>query len=192
MSRTIRGASRNDATHVAALVDIAGHGIEYDFWEENLDADNSPVSAARRMIIEDEGLPYHLSRAWILEVDREVVGGLVGGLNPDAQKTPFGFPEYFEPLLELETLVPGYWAVIAVAVYREHRGHGHSRALLDFARERAMAVSAKGLSIVVEDTNETAISLYRGWGYLDQETRTWLPYRNRIGPVHWVLLTHTF
>lgn len=185
----IRPARRNDALHVAALVDIAGHGIEADFWAANLDADGSPLSAARRLILADEALPYHLSRAFVVEVDGEVAGCLVGSLNGDAPPEPVDFPPFFAPLLELETLVPGYWAVIAVAVYREFRGRGLARSLLDFARHQAKSVSAPGLSIVVEDTNETARALYRRSGFVERETRPWLPYRDRTGPTAWVLMT---
>jgi ribosomal protein S18 acetylase RimI-like enzyme len=192
MSTLIRPAQRNDALHVAALIDIAGHGIEADFWAENVDGDGSPISAARRLILDNHDLPYHLSRAWVVDIDGEIAGGLVGSLNPDAPSPAVDFPSYFEPLLELETLVPGYWAVIAVAVYREFRGRGLARTLLDHARDQAKSLSAPGLSIVVEDTNSAAISLYRRWGFVDLETRPWLPYRGRMGPRSWVLLTHRF
>ena len=48
---SIRQAERNDALHVAALIDIAGHGIEAELWNSKIDSDQSPIAAARRMII---------------------------------------------------------------------------------------------------------------------------------------------
>ena len=192
MSTLIRPAQKNDALHVAALVDIAGHGIEAEFWRDNVDDDQSPIAAARRLIIEDETLPYHLSKAFILEVDGDVAGLMVGGLVPAAKKIDAEFPRYFAPLLELENLAVGFWAVIGVAVYHEFRGRGLARELLDHAEILARRSKAKGLSIVVEDTNTPAIKLYRNWGFKDRETRPWLPFNGRTGPANWVLLTRSF
>lgn len=186
---SIRSAQRNDALHVAALVDIAGHGIEAEFWRDNVDDDLSPIAAARRLIIEDKTLPYHLSKAFVLEVDGEVAGLMVGGLVPEVKTIDAEFPRYFKPLLELENLAVGFWAVIGVAVYREFRGRGLARQLLDHAEILARRANARGLSIVVEDTNTPAITLYRNRGFVDRETRPWLPFNGRTGPQNWVLLT---
>jgi ribosomal protein S18 acetylase RimI-like enzyme len=186
---SIRPAQRNDALHVAALVDIAGHGIEAEFWRDNVDDDLSPIAAARRLIIEDKTLPYHLSKAFVLEVDGEVAGLMVGGLVPEVKTIDAEFPRYFKPLLELENLAVGFWAVIGVAVYREFRGRGLARQLLDHAEILARRANARGLSIVVEDTNRSAITLYRNWGFVDRETRPWLSFNGRTGPQNWVLLT---
>ena len=189
---SIRQAQKNDALHVAALIDIAGHGIESDFWRDNVDADQSAIGAARRLIISDESLPYHVSKAHLLEVDGEVAAGLIGGRVPEIKEVHSGFPSYFGPLLDLESFVPGFWAVIGVAVYQELRGKGLSRLLLDHADVLAKQDKTTGLSIVVEDSNSTAITLYRRYGFLDCETRPWLPFNGRTGPKHWVLLTKLF
>ena len=186
---TIRPATRNDALHVAALVDLAGHGIEVEHWINSVDHDHSPLSAARQMIIADETLPYHLSKAHLLEIDGEVAAGLIGGLVASGTVIEAQFPGYYGPLLELESFVPGYWAVICVAVYPEFRGQGLARRLLDHAAAEARRLKAPGLSIVVEDSNTRALTLYRNWGFSDRETRAWLPYGGRSGPKNWVLLT---
>ena len=186
---SIRQAQKNDALHVAALIDIAGHGIESEFWSISADSDHSAIAAARRMIIEDKTLPYHLSKAHLLNFDGQVAAGLIGGLVTEIIEVRSGFPSYFAPLLELESFASGFWAVIGVAVYQEFRGRGFARRLLDHAEALAYRENAKGLSIVVEDSNGAAIDLYRRCGFLDRETRPWLPFQDRTGPKNWVLLT---
>ena len=189
---SIRQAEKNDALHVAALIDIAGHGIESEFWSSNIDADQSAIGAARRLIINDESLPYHFSKAHLLEVDGTVAAGVIGGMVPEIKEVHSGFPSYFAPLLELESFVSGLWAVIGVAVYQEFRGQGLARLLLDHAEVLARRAKAIGLSIVVEDSNSTAIALYRRCGFLDREIRPWISFNGRTGPQHWVLLTRPF
>jgi ribosomal-protein-alanine N-acetyltransferase len=107
---------------------------------------------------------------------------------PDAG-VPTGFPAFLAPVLELEAAATGYWAVIAVSVYPEHRGQGLAKQLLNHALELAAAEGAVGLSLVVEDTNLPALALYRGMGFGEWQSRPWLPYGSRSGPRRWLLLT---
>jgi ribosomal protein S18 acetylase RimI-like enzyme len=192
MNIDIRPARRGDAPHVATLMDIAGHGIEAEFWSANVDEDRSPSAAARRLVIEDPTVPYHLSRAWMITVDGEVAGALIGRLIAGSEAIHGGFPDYFAPLLALEARVPGFWTVVGLAVYREFRGLGLARRLLDHAERLGREERAAGLSIVVEDTNTAALSLYRRVGFVERETRSWLAYGTRTGPSAWVLLTRPF
>src|SRR5262245_12725997 len=76
----IRPAEPNDALHVAAIVDIGGHGIDLELWLDGRDGDHSVLSVARRLVLEDRSLPYHYSNAHLLEVEGQVAGGLIGGL----------------------------------------------------------------------------------------------------------------
>lgn len=192
MTVSMRPATRNDALHVAAVIDIAGHGIDAEFWSDNLDGDISAISTARRLILEDTTLPYHLSKSFVLDVDGELAGGLIGGLVTADAEIPPGIPDYTIPLLELESAVPGYWSVVAIAIYQEFRGRGFARKILDFAEAQARREHAPGMSIVVEDTNETAIALYRKVGFQDETSLPWRPYGGRVGPKNWLLLTRTF
>jgi ribosomal protein S18 acetylase RimI-like enzyme len=192
MADIIRRAEKRDALHVAAIVDMAGHGIEMDVWAGKVGDDHSPLSAARTSIITDASLVYHYSKAFILACDGDIAGGLVGGRVEEGAGIDLNWPPHFAPLLELESFVPEYWAVICVAVYPEYRAKGLSRRLLDFAREEARRVDSKGLSIVVEDSNTPALSLYRSWGFAEREKRPWIPYGTRRGPKSWILLTRPF
>lgn len=185
----IRPARKNDAMHVAALMDIAGHGIEAEFWAQNRDAEGSVLAAARARVLGDESLPYHISRAHLLEVDGDVAAALIGGLVPPDAEVPAGFPSYFAPLLELEAHATGHWAVIGLAVYPEYRGRGLGSVLLRHAEDCALEAAAVGLSLVVEDSNAGALALYRRHGFVLREQRRWLPYAERRGPENWLLLT---
>jgi len=180
---TIRAAERNDALHVAALIDLAGHGIEAEFWKAKAGPDGSLLVAARQLVLADTGVPYHLSRAWLVLRDEDVAGGLIGGLVDPSDDVPTGFPDYFAPLLELESFASGYWAVIGIAIYPEYRGQGLARELLAHAEATARAAGARGLSLVVEDANLTALSLYQSLGFEERQRRAWLAYGERGGPV---------
>ncbi len=154
------------------------------------DSDHSVLSAARRLVLEDRNLPYHYSRAHVLEFDGRVAGGMIGELTEEYPSLKDWAP-YIEPLASLETRVPGYWSILAIAIYAEFRGKGLASKLLDHAVQLASQSSARGLSIVVEDTNTAAITLYKKKGFETAESLPWLAYGGRIGPNNWLMLTRT-
>ena len=152
------------------------------------DSDHSVLSAARRLVLEDRNLPYHYSRAHVLEFDGRVAGGLIGGLTGEEPSLKDWAP-YLEPLATLENRVPGYWNVLAIAIYPEFRGQGLASKLLDHAVQLASQSGARGLSIVVEDSNTAAITLYKKKGFETAESLPWMAYGGRIGPNNWLMLT---
>ncbi len=187
----IRPAGIGDALDVAAIVDIAGHGIDHDHWMNLRDGDHSVMAAARRLIIEDRGLAYHYSRAHILEFDDRVAGGMVGGLPAGDGGSKEDLPPHLIPLIALENRVRGCWNILALAVYPEFRGQGLASTLVDHAVQLASQSEAAGLSIVVENTNTAAIALYAGKGFKKVETLPWIAFGGRVGPAERLLPTTT-
>ena len=187
----IRPARMSEALHVAAFVDIAGHGVDLDEWvARSSHDDRSVIAAARRLVLEDPSWNYHYSKAHLLEVDGEIAGGLIGSLV--TQSTVETDRQYINPLSLLESRVVGFWSILGVAVYPEFRGRGFARLLLDHARELGRQTGATGLSLVVEDTNEPALAAYRAYGFREAERLPWIAYGGRKGPRFWLMLTLQF
>ena len=76
-----------------------------------------------------------------------------------------------------------------IAIYAEFRGQGLASNLLDHAVQLASRSGARGVSIVVEDTNTAAITLYMKKGFEKAETLPWIAYGGRVGPANWLMLT---
>jgi ribosomal protein S18 acetylase RimI-like enzyme len=188
MTVRIRPARRSDALHVAAFVDIAGHGIEMQEWRTGMGAGNSMFAAARRVVLEDTEQPYHYSHASMLEADGEVAAGLIGGIVEAATSGSADTPDYVRPLVELETSVPGSWLLLVIATYPEYRGRGYGALLMEHARQCAIRDGASEISLVTEDTNLGALRLYRRHGFREVETRPWLAYDGLSGPTKWIRL----
>jgi ribosomal protein S18 acetylase RimI-like enzyme len=168
---------------------MAGHGVDLDEWIARSGHDKSVIAAARRLVLEDPTWNYHYSKAYMLEIDGEIAGGLVGSRITDGQPAVDAEREYVKPLLLLESRVVGFWSVLAMAVYPEFRRRGFTRLLFDHARELARETGAAGLSLVVEDTNEVALAAYRAYGFREAERLPWIPYGGRSGPQYWLMLT---
>jgi ribosomal protein S18 acetylase RimI-like enzyme len=188
MTVRIRPAEPADALHVAAFVDIAGHGIEMQEWRAGAGAGHSVFAAARRFVLEEIEQPYHYSRAHMLEFEGEVAAGLIGGIVEDHSSGTADTPAYVRPLVELETSVPGSWLLLVIATYPEYRGKGLGALLMEHARECAIGDGASEISLVTEDTNLDALRLYRRHGFREAETRPWLGYDGLSGPNTWIRL----
>ena len=184
----IRPAERADALHVAAFVDIAGHGIEVDEWRARRGSDHSLFAAARRTVLEDRAQPYHYSRAHLLDCDGEIAAGLIGGTIEAQSSGSADTPAYVRPLVELETSVPGSWLLLVIATYPEYRGKGFGAQLMEHARLCAIRDGASEISLVTEDSNLSALGLYGRHGFREAETRPWSSYDGLSGPTRWIRL----
>lgn len=192
MSNRIRPAGANDALHVAAIVDIAGHGIDLESWIKNSGDDHAVLNAARRAASEDPNSPYHFSKAYLIEVEGVIAGGLVGELISQNEDYAAEISPALAPLVTLETRLIGYWSILGVAVYGEFRGKGLAAKLIHYADEVARNIGAKGLCLVVEDTNLPAISVYQRLGFSIAGRLPWIAYGGRSGPGEWVMMKRDF
>ncbi|WP_421723638.1 GNAT family N-acetyltransferase [Bauldia sp.] len=183
----IRPATLRDATHLTALVDIAGEGLASYFWSQMAEPAQSPFEVGRARAQRDDG-SFTWRNAHVAEIDGEVVGALVGYRIPD-EPDDDELPEIVRPLGELEAEAPGYWYVNVLAVFPEYRGRGVGAALLRDAdaigRERAPA----GMAIIVASYNDGAIRLYGRHGYREAARRDIVPFPGAPPGGAWVLLT---
>ena len=153
MVTKIKPATKNDALHVAAVIDIGGHGIALEQWTSAGGIDHSTFSAARDDVLDDNNTSYHYSKAYLLEVDGIIAGGVIGSRIERAQPVENKKNPYLSPLETLESRLEGYWSMIAIAIYPEFRGKGFATPLLDRAVSLAKKTDALGISLVVEDSS---------------------------------------
>jgi len=187
---TIRPATLRDATHLAALVDIAGEGLATYFWGQMAGVGQSPFEIGRIRARRDEGA-FTWRNAHIAEVDGDIAGALIGYRIADdaAEEDLSETPDILKPLAELEGLAPGHWYVNVLAVFPEYRGKGIGKLLLNRADEIGRRDAPAGMAIIVAGENEGAVRLYRKVGYriVAQRPMVSFPGNKRRGD--WVLLT---
>ncbi len=183
---TIRPAERRDAAELAILVDIASHGFASWFWYGAvLDGSLDTAMEKGRMKMRDD--PAEGWRAAVVaEWNGDVAGTLIA-YRVDGSLADMAAPHpVVEPILALQRQVIGNRFVDSLGVYREHRGRGIGRALLD--HELGKAGNA-GTSLITESHNETALSLYRSSGFRDVSRTPAIPLSADHKRHDWVLLT---
>jgi ribosomal protein S18 acetylase RimI-like enzyme len=183
----IRPAQAGDATHLAALVDMAGEGLPALLWQQRAGEAQSPFEIGRARALRDEGgFSYRNSR--MIEAAGEIAGCLVSYMLDDDDDLA-DVPPLVRGLIELEMQVPGYWYVNILAVYPEFRGAGLGSRLLSEADRLGREAGAEGMAIIVASGNTDAYRLYQRHGYRPLAKRAAPDYPGgRIGQ-DWLLLT---
>lgn len=186
----VRPATISDATHLAALVDIAGEGFASYFWSQMTAPGQSPIEIGRARAMRDEG-SFTWRNAHVAEIDHEIAGALVGYQITDPVPTDDieQVPEIARPMVLLEAEAPGHWYINVLAVFPEFRGKGVGGALLGKADELGREAQAKGMALIVASENDGAVRLYARAGFVPSHRRpiTGFPSYKRGGD--WVLMT---
>lgn len=160
-----RPATVDDAALLAKLVNYAGEGLPLYLWD-NLKGPNETAwdVGRQRAAREDGGFSYR--NTMFIEHDGQAAGCLIGYEIPDtAQPISDGMPAMFQPLQELENLLPSTWYVNVLAVVPEFRGLGLGTKLLRLADDTGRKLGNHSMSVIVSDANPGAQRLYERCGY---------------------------
>ncbi|MAZ04739.1 MAG: GNAT family N-acetyltransferase [Sneathiella sp.] len=166
MSRnvTFRPAVKSDAQHLAHLVNFAGEGIPYYFWQKNAAPGQDPWEIGKSRAEREEG-SFSYRHTVVAEIDGKLAGCLVTYVLPEDPE-PIDYdemPPIFVPIQELEDSAPSTQYVSVLAAYPEYRNLGIGSSLLEAAEKEA---GGRAMSIVVSDGNPNAQRLYERTGYV--------------------------
>jgi ribosomal protein S18 acetylase RimI-like enzyme len=185
-----RPARPSDAVHLVALNDIASRGLLIWVWGKFAAIGQSAIEVGRNRIRHRKDLPSHYSKWTVAEDGVEVVGAFAGYLLPQ----PYDpgdvgeLPALYAPMLELESLVAGYWHLTALSVYPEFRGKGLGAALLRRAQTEAQNRGATRIALMVSSKNENALRLYQRNGFEEFARRPYLPFPGSFDSGDWILM----
>ena len=188
---SLRSAKRSDGADLAILDNIAGHGISAWFWQGavNMGKAEDAYDWGRERFM-DEDAPFAWKNSVVAEVDGIIAGAANGYVmqppEPDYEKNN---PEQIIPVMELFSLVAGYWLVDSLAVYSKYRGEGIGARLLDNCFERARNAACNCISLVAEDSNMSALKLYQSRGFVEKDQRPYIPFSENSKTQNWLLFT---
>jgi ribosomal protein S18 acetylase RimI-like enzyme len=186
---TIRPATPEDADALAQLINFAGEGMPFNYWESIAEEGETPWDVGRRRAQREEG-GFSYKNATIAELDGEAAACLIGYAIP-GEPEPIDYDSMSAvavPLQELENLSPGSWYVNVLAAFPEHRGKGLGTKLLEVAQERGADARCSEMSIIVSDANEGARRLYERCGYRTRARRELVRDDGVKDGRNWVLL----
>ena len=168
MKTEIRPAEPEDADDLARLINLASEGMSLYLWQQSASEGQDPWEYGRERARNPE-VGFNWRNSVVATLDGAVAGSVVFYPLPE-EPQPIGadVPEMFIPILELENLAPNTVYINVLAVYPEYRGRGIGRALMEHVEAEA---SDRDLSLIVENANEVARSLYHSFGFVTEASR---------------------
>jgi len=178
---TTRPAQKSDAAEIALLVNIAVHGGIAQGWAHAAEAEGTydPIEVGRIEMMRDD-TEFGWSNVTMAEADSEVAGMLLGYRKSDVfEPVPAEVTGFMRPIEELEAEANGTWFISMLGVHIGWRGKGVGSTLLDVADVKRDDSSAKGVALIVEDSNAGARKLYERRGFAVRSTRPMVKYPGR-------------
>ena len=188
MSRnvTFRPATKNDAQHLAHLVNFAGEGIPYYFWQKNAESGQDPWDIGKSRAEREEG-SFSYRHTIVAEIDGELAGCLVTYVLPEDPE-PIDYdemPPIFVPIQELEDSAPSTQYVSVLAAYPQYRNLGVGSGLLKIAEKEG---DGRAMSIIVSDGNPNARRLYERVGYVAERDQKMVKEDWKGEGKNWILM----
>lgn len=159
-------ATNTDCRALAELAMIAGEGVPGWFWAQSQQPGEDLCEVGARSVSSETG-NFSYRNAWLAWLDNEIAGMLLAYRLPDADHPGdlAAYPEFMQPLIELENLVPDSFYINMLASYPQFRNRGLGAALMAEAERQAVAAGCGLLSLQVFEQNRGALRLYQRLGY---------------------------
>ena len=164
----IRTATLDDAPVFRRVFELASEGLAPWVWEQSAGPEKSVEEIALERMRDklDKAAP---GTCFVAEVDGQAAGGIItydiGDIPEEIEEDT---PGVFVPLIELENLAPRTHYINALAVFPEFQGRGLGRKLL---RQVFCNALENGMSLIAEDGNAPALSLYASEGFAEAARR---------------------
>lgn len=171
-SITFRPAMPNDCPHLVLLSDMATRRMMISFlWGLAAAAGQSAFEFGRNIILNEKSHFLHHSNWQVAECYGLVAGAVGGYLLPPASDAPSAGIELVAGLNELKAMAEGTWYISAAALYPEFQGHGLGTVLIAEGEAMARAAGKSRVTLLVNNLNPRAHSLYRRLGFAEWDRR---------------------
>lgn len=191
----IRPALKQDAADLAILDNLAGHGIPLMFWQELTHNDRleDAIAFGRERLADDNGF-YNWKKGRMAVVGDCIAGMHMSYIMPepdDEVEIIKQTSQAFRPVFELYAMCQHHWFIDALAVYPCHQNRGVGKTLFQDSLAMGKASPAKTMSLIVEDTNTTALKIYTDYGFEIIDQRDFVSFDGAMEINEWLLMSRT-
>lgn len=164
MTIVLRSATRDDATHMAALVNMAGAGLPAAIWAGQADFGQDPLDVGRERLQRTEG-NVTWRNAHLAEVGGYPAGVLISYQRRDQEQSLNAASHpMFRPLIRLQNAAPNTHFTAIIAVYPQFQRQGVATKLMDMAEDNP---GSDGMALIVAGGNDVGLKLFQSRGYAE-------------------------
>jgi len=187
MTITLRAATPADATHMAALVNLAGGGLPASVWAAKANYGQDPLDYGRNEALrEDDDAPMSYLRAEIAEIGGAVAGLLISYERPaDPVVIDSGTHPLYRPLIRLENMAPRTRYINVLATFPHLQRRGVARALVTACEATP---GPEGLSMIVTNSNVSALGFANSLGYAESARLPLIRANWQTDSTEWLLM----
>lgn len=162
----VTDATKQDARHLAYLVNLAGEGMPFHMWHTMCAPGQQVIDLGTERAARETG-DFSYKNARILKEDNEITSCLIAFPLDD----PYNlsnletYPDYIKPLVQLEAMAAGNWYINVLAVYEPYRHKGYARMLMQESFMRARKAGHNSVCLIVHSANTPALTLYESLGF---------------------------
>ena len=162
-----RLAKPEDAIEIARLLDLAADGIVEFIWSSETSPGQSPFEfGAQEVRQSDTWCTYQ--NAIVVQQEDQIAALMLGFPLLEKMHDPNAsnvVPAVLKPFIELEAIAVGSFFIDSLAVKAQYRKRGHAYRLLQLSEQKAGDLGYSDLSLQVFEENQTALDLYRRYGF---------------------------
>jgi ribosomal protein S18 acetylase RimI-like enzyme len=183
-----RQAREDDCAHLALFADMTTRRLASHIWNMSAQAGQSAFEVGRSIICSDSAHPTHFRNWRVAEINGAVVGAINAYILPLPALASPPVAEVLHGLNELKAIAAHTFYLSAVALYREHQGHGFGDVMLDEAAILAKATGAKQLTLMLGSFNTRAHRAYIKYGFEEWARRPFCAFPGSDTPGEWILM----
>lgn len=186
----IREATIDDCRSIAELALIASDGIPAYLWEQSRKNGQQLLDVGIQSL-KSETEKFSYRNVHVAEVDNVVAGMILAYRLPDKEDADSigDYPEFLQPVIELEQCVPGSFYINMLATYPKYRNISIGTSLMGIVDDLAENANSELISVQVFEQNVRAVRLYKRLGYNTVETRPVIEHVSHPYTSNVVLLT---
>lgn len=181
-----REATAADAPHLAAFMDLAGHGLPAWLWHE-IDPSRPALEVGASWATAPDS-PVNFENAAIIEVDGKPAGTLIAYPVGEAPELPTVMPPPVAPLCALAASTKNSYYINTLAVYPQFGDSGLGQSLLSLAEILAKAWRLPRVTLIALENDDRAIRLYRDRGFQAEQRAAVVPFTGSSMTGDWVLM----
>lgn len=186
----VKSAVAEQAADLACLINIAGDGIPKCLWKSEVSDNQTAMQLGANKVARNSG-GFSYRHARVITKNGQLLGMHLSYALEDPYydlESSSDYPDFIQPLVDLESQAIGSWYINAIAVHMSHRRCGLGRLLMQDTEQLAQRNNFSSLSLIVSSNNELAYRFYKSLNFKKTVVKKAIKHEQIQPAAEWILM----